>query len=83
MGLDYLHKNRKIHRDIKPENILLSSIGEAKLGFCCSFGIHLFPADFGVAGIFQESNDKKTTLAGSPYFIAPEILKIEEGLSLF
>lgn len=62
-GLAYLHENNKMHRDIKPENILITLDGTAKL------------ADFGVAGTFSTFYQKRTTLTGTPYYIAPEIFE--------
>ena len=61
-ALAYLHSTGKMHRDLKPENILLTEHGDPKL------------ADFGVAGAFGPE-DKRTTLTGTPYYIAPEILE--------
>jgi serine/threonine protein kinase len=64
-GLEYMHANRQIHRDIKTDNILLNQFGEVKL------------ADFGVTGQLKADETKKNTIAGTPYFIAPEILSGE------
>jgi len=61
-GLNYLFQNRKIHRDIKPDNILLTEKGEPKLG------------DFGVAGVVSSVSSRRNTMAGTPYYIAPEVL---------
>ncbi|KAI9105950.1 kinase-like domain-containing protein [Phlyctochytrium arcticum] len=60
-GLAYLHEQGVIHRDIKAANILTTKKGEVKL------------ADFGIASKIDSSIP---TLAGSPYWMAPEIIEL-------
>nr|BAB92092.1 serine/threonine protein kinase 2 homolog [Paramecium caudatum]BAC23148.1 serine/threonine protein kinase 2 homolog [Paramecium caudatum] len=60
MGLAYIHDQKIIHRDLKSMNILIKSDGQLKI------------SDFGVAKVLRE-NQMATTMAGSPFYLSPEI----------
>ena len=64
-GLAYLHRQGVIHRDIKGANILTTKSGIVKL------------ADFGVAINFDETASEGECVVGTPYWMAPEIIKME------
>lgn len=61
-GVSYIHSQKVIHRDLKPENLLLTSDKRIKI------------ADFGLAVEFNTDEDLIFGTAGSPDYIAPEIL---------
>lgn len=65
-AIKYMHEKGIIHRDLKMGNIFLDKDMNVKIG------------DFGLAALFMSDKDMKacrrTTLCGTPNYIAPEIL---------
>jgi len=71
-GLEYLHARHVIHRDIKGANILTTREGVVKV------------ADFGVAANLENGsfyNNNTDSNAGTPYWMAPEVIKIEPKIT--
>ena len=68
-GIAYCHSLGIIHRDIKPENILIPSGGGVNIDYTL-----LKIIDFG-ASVLMKGGKKITFRFGTPYYIAPEVLK--------
>ena len=64
-GIKFIHKKNLVNRDIKGRNILVGKNGSVKL------------CDFGICKKYIPNGMKKFR-GGSPYWMAPEILKKEE-----
>lgn len=65
-GLRFMHGMKRLHRDIKSDNVLITSKGEIKL------------ADFGFCAELTEERTKRTTCVGTPYWMAPELIRQHE-----
>ncbi|XP_047321912.1 calcium-dependent protein kinase 7-like [Impatiens glandulifera] len=63
------HKHGVIHRDLKPENFLFANNKEASA---------LKAIDFGLS-VFFKPGERFNEIVGSPYYMAPEVLKRSYG----
>lgn len=81
-GLQHLHSKGVIHRDIKSDNILLSMDGNIKLStsviYCFMILTDIILADFGFCAQINEAHNKRTTMVGTPYWMAPEVVTRKE-----
>lgn len=62
-GLSSLHGIKRIHRDIKSDNTLITTSGHIKL------------ADFGFAAQLTDKDQKRNTVIGTPFWMAPEVCR--------
>ena len=67
-AVKHLHEHGIVHRDLKPENFLMSDTSE---------GAEVKLIDFGLSKRFsnKEQINKMKTVVGTPYYVAPEVLK--------
>lgn len=79
-AFDFLHAHHFIYRDLKPENLMLTSDGYCKLVSCLLISSWIAcyrnstpQVDFGFAK-YVRPNEKTNTFAGTPEYVAPEII---------
>jgi serine/threonine protein kinase len=63
IALMFMHVKHILHRDVKSQNIFIDDNGVLRLG------------DFGISRELASTNAKLNTQAGTPYFMAPEVLQ--------
>lgn len=68
-AVKHIHSQKVIHRDLKVGNLFLSKSLEIKLG------------DFGLAVRVEYEGQKRTSICGTPNYIAPEVLNDSKGHS--
>lgn len=64
-AINHCHAQNVVHRDIKPDNIMITENDTVRL------------IDFGLSK--ASKNKKLTTVAGTPYYMAPEVLEGSYG----
>ena len=62
-GLAFLHEQKRLHRDIKSDNVLVDFSGAVKI------------ADFGFAVGLSAELDKRKSVVGTPFWMAPELIR--------
>ncbi|GLT64607.1 hypothetical protein SLA2020_370890 [Shorea laevis] len=67
--VQFCHRHGVMHRDLKPENFLFANKKEAA---------PLKAIDFGLS-VFFKPGERFTEIVGSPYYMAPEVLKRNYG----
>ncbi len=73
-ALAYAHEHGIIHRDLKSANVVISSAGNAKV---LDFGLAGYAPRGADAGSAQTTLTDPGTIAGTPAYMAPEILRGE------
>jgi serine/threonine protein kinase len=63
VALKYVHDAGIVHRDVKCANILVTEDGRIQL------------CDFGISGVLENQVSKRTTIIGTPHWMAPEIVE--------
>jgi serine/threonine protein kinase len=69
-GLKFMHQHRSIHRDLKSDNIFLDRGGKVKIG------------DLGFATSIDLLKDRDEDLVGSPFWMAPEVIRSQKYSTL-
>lgn len=66
LAVSHMHERGVVHRDIKPENIVFEA---------ASSNSPIKIIDFGLARTHRRGDPPMTSIVGTPYYIAPEVLR--------
>mmetsp|Transcript_27557 Transcript_27557/g.62711 ORF Transcript_27557/g.62711 Transcript_27557/m.62711 type:complete len:471 (-) Transcript_27557:27-1439(-) len=69
-AVHYMHEKSYVHRDVKPENFLMQNKGRDS---------PIKVIDFGLAKTFVPGQSTLKTKAGTPYYVAPQVLSNSGG----
>ena len=61
LGVKHVHDRRILHRDLKAQNVFMTKKDFCKIG------------DFGVSSVLKRTEDRAQSVAGTPYYLAPEL----------
>jgi len=76
-AVKYMHSRNVIHRDLKMGNLFLDHDMNLKLG---DFGLAAVLVNKGeYEGVYDKKFSRRTTMCGTPNYIAPEILEKSKG----
>ena len=77
-ALVYLHEKGVIHRDIKSDCILLDQNGNVSstnhIHWCLNVFLQIKLSDFGFCAQISGEINKRKSLVGTPYWMAPELI---------
>ena len=76
-GIRFAHSRGIIHRDLKPSNVMIGDFGEV---YVLDWGVALSLRDDRSGGLLPRAKDAKH-IAGTPCYMAPEMLQLDQPLS--
>ena len=76
-AIKYMHARNVIHRDLKMGNLFLDHEMNVKIGDFGLAAVLVSPGEH--QGSYTKAFSRRTTLCGTPNYIAPEILDKSKG----
>ena len=73
-AIKYMHARNVIHRDLKMGNLFLDHEMNLKIGDFGLAAVLVSPEEY-QRGLYEHAKARRTTLCGTPNYIAPEILE--------
>lgn len=77
-AIKYMHARNVIHRDLKMGNLFLDHDMNLKIGDFGLAAVLVSPEEY-KKGLYENAKKRRTTLCGTPNYIAPEILEKGKG----